>query len=74
MEHQLSRHQRIRTSLNKIVKEKPFDNHIRATQTVPRGGLIILRSIVKDFKVKSTTHLLITGTFVLPISQFIPPF
>lgn len=32
---------RTRTSLLYYSKGKPFDNHIRATQVAPRGGLII---------------------------------
>ena len=39
------RHLRNWTSLNKIVKEKPFDNHIRAIQVAPRGGLIIFATL-----------------------------
>ena len=39
------RRQRTRTLLDKIVKEKPFDNHIRAIQVAPRGGLIIFATL-----------------------------
>lgn len=35
------RRQRTRTLLSKIIKEKPFNSYIRATQATPRGGLTV---------------------------------
>lgn len=35
------RRQRTRTLLSKIIKEKPFNSYIRATQATPHGGLTV---------------------------------